>query len=852
MDVKVCLISLFVICMRVKPAKSDTLIVPIGDTDEAWEITSYGSRVVNTWRSNYDMCVSRGAMLLEVHNSYMTEQVKKFAGDKGVWLGLLLDSDRQYFWASGTDLDYTNWAQGYPMTGSSSFYAVLTPDGLWRTTRGNADLTAVCMRRITRPRASVGEATREDKQDYRDVADRGVVEGDQENSSDTEYKPQIYLDGIILHVGEEPTDWLTAYYYCKKKDLTLAVILTPEFNSKLTAVARQLRQPLWMSLVGAGGRFWWMNGVQFEYSELSPDYDLTGRDSTYTLLKEDGKWHDSCPGGREPCQEGVPLCVEIAPQSTGRPQMGQQRETTTYFTAPTTTIVYETVENMVPTEATVSENVLSDNVEEEESGPCFDAVRESQVRQTFSGLRMVFVPTCNQDGTFTALQCGEQTCWCVSEDGGLIPESIDPSRELTQEQCLIHRGTLLQGDNDIEGAAPTALCVVAARVYDLGEQFKQGCNTCTCRGRNTINCSPTTECQQEELFCRYWDKFDFTCSTCSCDGPQYSSFTCLTYDRYCGEQMSDEDNQIWFAYTQSTELAPPTPELENLENKIEEKFEVISPATLPPTSTEIRRITEDLEKQYKITLFMAEKESTWIDAYYDCQGMGMSLPTDLNEVLNTYLQNYLRQHMVETWLNAEQSNGYAYWFSGTLMDYTNWAPYSDPEYNYGRGYVTLSYDGMWYTKTDYDKSQYYCIKMEEVSTRAVKLGYKGTCLIGDVEYYKGQTFGPTCNRCTCYLYSTVYVDCVRRAGCKHVTTPAPPPPTTAPPAPAKLRVKSKCHGGVRFLDCSSPCERECESRDSCRRHCTQECSCPIERPVFYGGCCVGEAVCIDDGWETWA
>lgn len=46
------------------------------------------------------------------------------------------------------------------------------------------------MRRITRPRASVGEATREEKQDYRDVADRGVVEGDQENSSDTEYKSQ--------------------------------------------------------------------------------------------------------------------------------------------------------------------------------------------------------------------------------------------------------------------------------------------------------------------------------------------------------------------------------------------------------------------------------------------------------------------------------------------------------------------------------------------------------------------------------------------------------------------------------------------------------------------------------------
>ena len=37
--------------------------------------------------------------------------------------------------------------------------------------------------------------------------------------------------------------------------------------------------------------------------------------------------------------------------------------------------------------------------------------------------------------------------------------------------------------------------------------------------------------------------------------------------------------------------------------------------------------------------------------------------------------------------------GYAYWFTGTSMDYINWAPYSDPEYNYGRAYVTLSYDG---------------------------------------------------------------------------------------------------------------------------------------------------------------
>ena len=46
---------------------------------------------------------------------------------------------------------------------------------------------------------------------------------------------------------------------------------------------------------------------------------------------------------------------------------------------------------------------------------------------------------------------GDQTCWCVREDGGLITESIDPSRELTQEQCLLYRGAVFGGDNDIEG-----------------------------------------------------------------------------------------------------------------------------------------------------------------------------------------------------------------------------------------------------------------------------------------------------------------------------------------------------------------------------------------------------------------
>ena len=39
-------------------------------------------------------------------------QVKKLAGDKGLWLGLLYSSDKEYSWASGADLAFTDWAYG--------------------------------------------------------------------------------------------------------------------------------------------------------------------------------------------------------------------------------------------------------------------------------------------------------------------------------------------------------------------------------------------------------------------------------------------------------------------------------------------------------------------------------------------------------------------------------------------------------------------------------------------------------------------------------------------------------------------------------------------------------------------
>ena len=43
---------------------------------------------------------------------------------------------------------------------------------------------------------------------------------------------------------------------------------------------------------------------------------------------------------------------------------------------------------------------------EEKSGPCFAAVKEAQVRGRYSGMMSVYTPTCNNDGSFVALQCG--------------------------------------------------------------------------------------------------------------------------------------------------------------------------------------------------------------------------------------------------------------------------------------------------------------------------------------------------------------------------------------------------------------------------------------------------------------
>ena len=40
------------------------------------------------------------------------------------------------------------------------------------------------------------------------------------------------------------------------------------------------------------------------------------------------------------------------------------------------------------------------------------------------------------------------------------------------------------------------------------------------------------------------------------------------------------------------------------------------------------------------------------------------------------------------------------------------------------------------------------------------------CLVNGKQYYQGESFGSTCNRCTCYLYGAVYVDCVKASDCK--------------------------------------------------------------------------------------
>ena len=73
------------------------------------------------------------------------------------------------------------------MTGSSSFYAVLSSDGRWRTTRGTADLGAACMKRVTR------QPVNKEKEE---VPRRLLASGDKEETKEeVQYKPrsEFYL-----------------------------------------------------------------------------------------------------------------------------------------------------------------------------------------------------------------------------------------------------------------------------------------------------------------------------------------------------------------------------------------------------------------------------------------------------------------------------------------------------------------------------------------------------------------------------------------------------------------------------------------------------------------------------------
>ena len=41
-----------------------------------------------------------------------------------------------------------------------------------------------------------------------------------------------------------------------------------------------------------------------------------------------------------------------------------------------------------------------------------------------------------------------------------------------------------------------SLCVVEGKLYKSGQDFTQGCNSCTCWGHDEFTCSPTDECSE--------------------------------------------------------------------------------------------------------------------------------------------------------------------------------------------------------------------------------------------------------------------------------------------------------------------------------------------------------------------
>jgi len=106
-----------------------------------------------TWVSANSFCVGMGSELASIHSAAEDEYLTTLCGDKNCWIGLNdVDSEGNWVWTDGSDVNYLNWLTDQPDDNSGEDYVGklsnwngwTSDDGGWNDWGSSHYLTALC------------------------------------------------------------------------------------------------------------------------------------------------------------------------------------------------------------------------------------------------------------------------------------------------------------------------------------------------------------------------------------------------------------------------------------------------------------------------------------------------------------------------------------------------------------------------------------------------------------------------------------------------------------------------------------------------------------------------------------
>ncbi|KAF7246011.1 Macrophage mannose receptor 1 [Varanus komodoensis] len=201
------------------------------------------------------------------------------------WIGLNdINQEQMYLWTDGSGLHYTNWADGFPLTGyegdrDDCVAIKIRPSkeaGTWRHFRCSSSKSYICQAN-TNPKYSLPPSTTP--------------------------APRIRYNNSSYFFIETKMTWKDAQLICQRQNSDLASILDPFSQSLLWLQVSKYKSPLWIGLNSnvTDGQYTWIDKFKFKYTNWASGEPKQNFGCVYLDL--DGMWKTgSCE------QKYFPLC----------------------------------------------------------------------------------------------------------------------------------------------------------------------------------------------------------------------------------------------------------------------------------------------------------------------------------------------------------------------------------------------------------------------------------------------------------------------------------------------------------------------------------------------------------------